>query len=203
MAGEQWIWELIRWPTVFSEDAKSSHLAGQSAAYIESYMKCIWMTLLRYRLLARVFRKITPRDGVLGADTPHTSVVKHFERLGKNRLKAKPEKVATNVSSEHESKQMRVQDLIASYRSRGHKRANIDPLGIMERPYMPNLELAYHHLSDADLEETFQTGGFHYEDGIAKLSDLIVALESTYCSSIGAEYMHIVDPRSTSGFNKG
>ena len=28
---------------------------------------------------------------------------------------------------------------------------------------MPNLELAYHHLSDADLEETFQTGGFHYE----------------------------------------
>ena len=179
----------------FQKMQKSSHLAGQSAAYIESLYEVYLDDPSEVSDYWREYFEKLPRvDGVLGADTPHTSVVKHFERLGKNRLKAKPEKVATNVSSEHESKQMRVQDLIASYRSRGHKRANIDPLGIMERPYMPNLELAYHHLSDADLEETFQTGGFHYEDGIAKLSDLIVALESTYCSSIGAEYMHIVDP---------
>ena len=179
----------------FQKMQKTSHLAGQSAAYIESlyetYLDDPGEVTDYWR---EYFEKLPRVDGVLGTDTPHNSVVKHFERLGKNRLKAKPEKVAANVSSEHESKQMRVQDLIASYRSRGHKRANLDPLGIMERPYMPNLELGYHHLSDADLEETFQTGGFHYESGIAKLSDLIQALESTYCSSIGAEYMHIVDP---------
>ena len=44
-------------------------------------------------------------------------------------------------------------------------------------------------------DETFQTGTFHYGDGAAKLRDLVDALESTYCGSIGAEYMHIVNAR--------
>ena len=90
---------------------------------------------------------------------------------------------------------MRVQDLVAAYRHRGHKRADIDPLGMMERPEMPVLDLAYHNLSPASLDETFQAGTFHYGDGAAKLRDLVDALESTYCGSIGAEYMHIVDTR--------
>ena len=60
---------------------------------------------------------------------------------------------------------------------------------------MPVLDLPYHGLSPANLDETYQTGTFHYGDGAAKLRDLIDALESTYCGSIGAEYMHIVDAR--------
>ena len=132
-------------------------------------------------------------EGAIGADTPHSSVVQHFERLGRNRLKAKPEKVATHISDEHQARQMRVQDLISAYRHRGHKRANIDPLGMMERPATPILELDYHRLSPADLDETFNTGTFHYGDGTAKLRDIETALQQTYCGSIGAEYMHIVD----------
>ncbi|MED6341659.1 MAG: 2-oxoglutarate dehydrogenase E1 component, partial [Pseudomonadota bacterium] len=81
----------------------------------------------------------------------------------------------------------------SAYRHRGHKRANIDPLGMMERPATPILELGYHRLSPADLDETFNTGTFHYGDGTAKLRDIETALQQTYCGSIGAEYMHIVD----------
>ncbi len=173
---------------------KSSHLAGQNAAYIEALYESYlddpgsvpdnWQTY---------FQNLALTETQSGPDTPHSVVIQHFERLGRNRLKAKPEKVATSISTLHESKQMRVQDLVHAYRHRGHKKANIDPLGMMERPTMPNLELAYHHLTPADLEETFQTGTFHYEDGSAKLRELIAALEQTYCGSIGAEYMHIVD----------
>ena len=173
---------------------RSSHLGGQNAAYIEALYESFldepdsvpdnWRSY---------FEQLPMVDGVIGPDTPHSSVVHHFERLGRNRLKAKPEKVATSISTEHESKQMRVQDLVSGYRYRGHKRANIDPLGMMERPSMPILDLAYHHLTPADLDETFQTGTFHYGDGSAKLRDLVDALEQTYCGSIGAEYMHIVD----------
>ena len=173
---------------------KSSHLGGQNAAYIET----LYETFLddpnavpgNWR---SYFEQLPMVEGVIGPDTPHSSVVHHFERLGRNRLKAKPEKVATNISTEHESKQMRVQDLVSAYRHRGHKKANIDPLQMMERPSMPVLDLAYHHLSPADLEETYQTGTFHYGDGSAKLRDLVEALEQTYCGSIAAEYMHIVD----------
>ena len=173
---------------------QSSHLAGQNAAYIEtlyeSYLDDPDTVPEKWR---SYFASLPSTPRYQGPDIPHSSVVQHFERLGRNRLKAKPEKVATSISTEHESKQMRVQDLVHAYRHRGHKKADIDPLGMMARPSMPNLDLAYHHLSPADLDETFQTGTFHYGDSSAKLSELVAALEQTYCGPIGAEYMHIVD----------
>jgi 2-oxoglutarate dehydrogenase E1 component len=173
---------------------RSSHLGGQNAAYIEALYESFLDNPNTVPTNWRsYFEQLPTVEGVIGPDTPHSAVVNHFERLGRNRLKARPEKVATSISTEHEAKQMRVQDLVSAYRHRGHKKANIDPLGMMERPNMPVLDLAYHHLSPADLDETFQTGTFHYGDGSAKLRDLVDALERTYCGSIAAEYMHIVD----------
>ena len=46
-------------------------------------------------------------SGALQGDVSHRTIVEHFERLGQNRLKARPEKVATAVSSAHERKQVR------------------------------------------------------------------------------------------------
>ena len=176
---------------------QSSHLSGQNAAYIEalyeSYLENPDSIGDNWKAYFDALPSGQSLPEVRAQDVAHSTVVQHFERLGRNRLKAKPEKVATSISTEHETKQMRVQDLISAYRHRGHKRASIDPLGMMERPVMPNLDLAYHQLNPADLEETFQTGTFHYGDSSAKLRDLVDALESTYCGSIGAEYMHIVD----------
>ncbi|MEM9624064.1 MAG: thiamine pyrophosphate-dependent enzyme, partial [Pseudomonadota bacterium] len=179
---------------IFERMLRSSHLSGQNAAYLEdlyeSFLDDPSVVPANWR---SYFEQLPMVEGAVGPDTPHSSVVNHFERLGRNRLKAKPEKVATSVATEHETKQMRVQDLVSAYRHRGHKKANIDPLGMMERPTMPVLDLAYHHLTPADLDETFQTGTFHYGDGSVKLRDLVDALEQTYCGSIGAEYMHIID----------
>ncbi len=173
---------------------RTSHLSGQSAAYIEDLYETYLANPNDVTEEWRLYFDTLPRvNGDLGRDTPRSTVVQHFERLGRNRLKAQPEKVSTQVSSEHQSLQMRVQDLVSAYRHRGHKRADIDPLGMMERPAAPVLDLAYHNLSPAHLDEIFQTGTFHYEGGSASLRDLIEALERTYCDSIGAEYMHIVD----------
>jgi hypothetical protein len=173
---------------------RSSHLDGNNLAYVEA----LYETFLGdpYAVPAEwrdYFEKLPRVEGAIKADVPHSSVVQYFERLGRNRLKARPARESTRVESAHEQKQMRVQDLIAAYRHRGHKKAHIDPLGMMERPAMPILDLAYHNLSPADLEETFHTGTFHYGEGTAKLRELVDALERTYCSSIGSEYMHIVD----------
>jgi len=179
---------------VFERMQRSSHLAGQNAAYVEALYEAYLTDPETVPAGWRTYFEDLPSVGSPDApELPHSSVVDHFERLGRNRLKAKPEKVATRISTEHESKQMRVQDLVSAYRHRGHKRANIDPLGMMARPNTPVLDLAYHHLTPADLDTTFQTGTFHYGDGSAKLRDLVDALERTYCGSIGTEYMHIVD----------
>ncbi len=173
---------------------KSSHLAGNNVAYIESLYETFLDDPNQVPAEWRDYFETLPRvEGAVKSDVPHSGIIQHFERLGRNRLKARPERESTLVESAHELKQMRVQDLIHAYRHRGHKKANIDPLGMMERPYMPILDLAYHHLSPADLEETFHTGTFHYGAGTAKLRELVDALERTYCDSIGSEYMHIVD----------
>src|SRR5699024_11821241 len=65
---------------------------------------------------------------------------------------------ASAVSTEHERRQVRVLHLIAAYRNRGHQVANLDPLGIMRREQVPDLELSHHGLSDADLDTIFHTG---------------------------------------------
>ena len=110
---------------------RSSHLAGQNAAYIEDLYEAFLADPATVPENWRsYFEQLPTLSGVIGPDTPHSTVVQHFERLGRNRLKAKPEKVATNISTEHESKQMRVQDLVSAYRYRGHKKAQIDPLEI-------------------------------------------------------------------------
>jgi 2-oxoglutarate dehydrogenase E1 component len=172
----------------------SSHLAGGNVAYIEAmyetYLDDPNAIPAEWR---EYFNKLPRVDGAISTDVPHSTVIQQFERLGRNRLKARPERESAMVLNRHEEKQMRVQDLIAAYRHRGHKKANVDPLGMMERPAMPILDLAYHHLNPADLEDTFRVGTFHYGASQAKLRELVDALEQTYCGSIGSEYMHIVD----------
>jgi 2-oxoglutarate dehydrogenase E1 component len=173
---------------------RSSHLAGANAAYIEAMYERYLDEPNEVPPEWREYFDTLPRvEGAVGADVPHSTIVDQFERLGRNRLKARPERESHFAQNVHEQKQMRVQDLISAYRHRGHKKANIDPLGMMERPAMPILDLAYHHLSLADLDETFNVGSFHYGSPEAKLRDLVDALERTYCASIGFEYMHIVD----------
>ena len=136
--------------------------------------------------------------GIDGAaqDIPHSTVVRHFERLGRNRLKARPERVSADVSSAHERTQIRVLELIGAYRHRGHRKARLDPLDLWQRAPTPELELGYHRLSQADLDTVFDTGSAQFFDQDAPrapLRDIVAALERIYCGTLGAEYMHITD----------
>src|SRR5690606_17451706 len=97
------------------------------------------------------------------------------------------------VSSEHERRQVRVLHLIAAYRNRGHQVARLDPLGLMERAQVADLELAHHGLSQSDLETVFKTGNLFIGKPEAKLREIVDCLKGAYCSSVGAEYMHIVN----------
>jgi 2-oxoglutarate dehydrogenase E1 component len=172
----------------------SSHLAGGNVGYVEalfeSFLEDPNAVPEEWR---EYFDKLPTVAGAIDADVPHSTVIKHFEILGRNRLRARPETVSTDISSAHERKQMRVTELISAFRHRGHKRAVIDPLGMMQRPPTPVLDLAYHHLSAADLETVFQTGAFYYGEAKVKLRDILDALDRTYCGTVGSEYMHIVD----------
>ena len=175
---------------------RSSHLAGSNGAYVEMLYEDY---LDDPNSVPEEWRRnfdLLPMVDDAAVDVPHSTIVAHFERLGRNRLKAKPERVATEVSSEHEMKQIRVLELIGAYRTRGHRKARLDPLGIWEREPAPELELGYHHLTEADLDTVFSSGSAQFfESGQASLRDIIYALEATYCGSVAVEYMYITDER--------
>ncbi|MBU4465918.1 MAG: 2-oxo acid dehydrogenase subunit E2, partial [Actinobacteria bacterium] len=94
--------------------------------------------------------------------------------------------------AERVDKTARVQELINSYRVRGHLMADIDPLEYVQRMH-PDLEIESHGLTFWDLDREFVTGGFGGKR-IMKLRDILGVLRDSYCRTIGIEYMHIQDP---------
>ena len=90
------------------------------------------------------------------------------------------------------NKTARVQELINSYRVRGHLMADIDPLEYRQRSH-PDLDITSHGLTFWDLDRDFVTGGFGGRRS-ALLRDILGVLRDSYCRTIGIEYMHIQDP---------
>lgn len=89
-------------------------------------------------------------------------------------------------------KQAAVSRLIQVYGLRGHQIADIDPLGLMERPVPGVLKLDYLGLTEADMDDDFYTGGLVSNSAKRmKLREIIALLQSLYCGKIGAEFAHI------------
>jgi 2-oxoglutarate dehydrogenase E1 component len=98
------------------------------------------------------------------------------------------------------SKTARVQELINSFRVRGHLMADIDPLEYQQRTH-PDLEIGSHGLTFWDLDREFVTGGFGGKRS-ALLRDILGVLRDSYCRTIGVEYMHIQDPAQRAWFQE-
>lgn len=78
-------------------------------------------------------------------------------------------------------KEINVHNLIEGYRTYGHTIANLDPLGMMQ-PDHSLLELSNYGLSEADLNERFQSGKIIGKPN-ATLKEIIEYLRSVYCGT--------------------
>jgi 2-oxoglutarate dehydrogenase E1 component len=175
---------------------RSSHIAGGNATYVEDLYEAYladpnavpeqWRDY--FDKLPRVESKTTILDEV-----PHSAVRERFARISKMRVRTEATVAHDNQATQHERKQVRVLALISAYRQRGHQKAQLDPLGLGEREHVPDLDLGFHELSAADLDATFQVGSLRIGHDAATLQEIVDALERTYCHTVGAEFMHIVD----------
>jgi len=164
--------------------AQSSQLAGGNASYIED--------LYEQYLVSP--DSVDPKwksyfDGFKGreaGDVPHSAVIAHIAEAGRNASSA------VAGSGGGDERERNVGRLITAYRSRGHLGAQLDPLGLTPPVNPPDLGLAFHHLSDADLNDEFSTGGVGGQPRM-KLRDLLARLKATYTGSIGAEFMYIAE----------
>jgi 2-oxoglutarate dehydrogenase E1 component len=127
------------------------------------------------------------------AETAHSAVREQFAELAKAKVKVAGTPVSDGALNDHERKQIRVIQLCTAYRLRGHQQAKLDPLGLWQRPQVPDLTLEYHGLSEADLDTVFNTGSLYIGKYEATLREILEALQETYCGSVGAEFMHVTD----------
>lgn len=172
---------------------RTSHISGGNAAYIEDLFEAYLKDPNAVPESWREYFNQLPLTGSV-TDTPHSVIRRQFEQLGKSY--ARPVAVQSSYdgkATELERKQVAVIQMISAYRHRGHQRAQLDPLGLAVREPVRDLELGFHGLCETDFDTEFQTGSFFIGKPEASLREIYTALNQTYCRTIGAEFMHIVD----------
>ena len=85
--------------------------------------------------------------------------------------------------------QERLEQLIRSYRVRGHIVAKIDPLNA-ERPRPAELDAEFYGFSEEHMDRQFSTQWSGGPD-VRTLRQMLAWLQTTYCRSIGVQFMHI------------
>ena len=171
---------------------QTSLLDGGTGAYLEA----LYETWLRDpESVADNWREyfvgLPQVNGQDHGDIMHSELRSEFSRLT-GRLRGHRIARLTGARLEQERKQVRVLQLINAYRFLGHQHAHIDPLRRAEPERIPELDLDYHKLSEADLDQVFQTGSLVGPEE-ATLEEILYALNRTYCGTVGAEYMHITE----------
>ena len=84
--------------------------------------------------------------------------------------------------------------LIRAYRIRGHLIAKLDPLELMNRDYVHELHPSDHGFEKEDYKRKIYLDNY-MDLGYANISEILSKLRRIYCSTIGAQYMHISDPK--------
>ena len=175
---------------------RSSHISGANAAYIEDlyeqYLSDPNGVAPEWRDYFDRLPKVATSMVALH-DVPHSVVQQQFAQISKMRVRTEATVAHDSQATEYERKQVRVVQLISAYRQRGHQAATLDPLGVHLRDPVPDLDLGFHQLSEADADTVFQVGNLYYGASDATLKDIVTALQRTYCHTVGAEFMHIVD----------
>ncbi len=173
---------------------RTSHISGGNAVYVETMYEQYIEDPNSVPPEWRSYFERLPQVNGTTQDIPHSTVREYFQLLAKQQARGvRPEASSESTSTEYERKQVRVVQLISAYRQRGHQHADLDPLGLWQRPRVPDLDLAYHKLSEADLDTIFQTGSLYIGKEEATLREILDAVQRTYCASVGAEFMHIVE----------
>ncbi len=171
----------------------SSHLNGANATYIEemyeAYQEDPQSVSDDWKAVFDNLPSVNGSDAN-GQEIAHSKVRDYFRSLA---LSGRGGVSAQASDPELDAKQVKVLQLINAYRFRGHQNSNLDPLGLWARDAVKELEPAFHGLTPEDMTRDFHTGSFAFGGDTMRLSELVNALKSTYCGSIGAEYMHITD----------
>lgn len=81
--------------------------------------------------------------------------------------------------------------LINSFRCLGYENVNLDPLNLIKKEIIPELDLNFYNFTKVDLEKIYNFDFFSNYLNSSNLFDLHKVLKKIYCKNIGIEFMHI------------
>jgi 2-oxoglutarate dehydrogenase E1 component len=170
--------------TVMKEFEASSNLYGSNAPYVEElyeqYLADPNSVDPSWRAVFDAWQK-----GGAVKDVAHSQVIASFENLSRAPQATQAATAATD------DKNLKVLQYIRAHRVLGSRYSQLDPLKRLERTPVPELELSYYGLTEADMDREFSPGSWQGAKGQMKLRDIVAAVKRTYCGTIGIEYMYI------------
>jgi len=179
---------------------KTSFLQGGNSTFIkELYLKYLDNPNSIPHSWIEFFDGLNEDQEIIKKEILGPSWAKKNNILSTNVLKknlAKDNKISTNnteVSEKEKENSVKAIALIRAYRIRGHLIANLDPLGMMERKYLEDLHPSDHGFKKEDYNKKIYVGAY-MNNGYANINEILSFFRKIYCSTIGAEYMHISDP---------
>ena len=174
-----------------SEQLASTPLSGANAGYVEAlYEQYLRIPPGSIRAGAAISMRCRPDRRGERAHGPVIAAVAARTQAGRLRTRRQRPRLRREASASE--KQAAVSRLMQIYSNRGHLIAQIDPLGLLQRPRPRVLDLDYAGLSDADLDTEFYTASRNeWIAQRATLREIIARLETVYCGHIGAEFAHV------------
>ena len=162
----------------------SSHISAGHAAYLEGLYETFLNNPEELSKEWLDFFTNLPKLPNSNGEISHQKIINEFRNFSRN---------SDVLKKSVDERQGKVIRLIQSYRNRGHLKAKLDPLGMMERRLVEDLNIEFHGLSHEDLNEEFYTDTFNTGAEKLPLRDIIQKLEDIYCGVIGIECNHIMD----------
>lgn len=176
--------------TDITEWWQSSLLDGGNSAYVESLYETYLENPHAIEDKWRGYFDTLPRVSD-SLEVSHAAIREAYRYPEKQHIVGRAPADTKQVLA-HERKQVAVLQLINAHRFLAHQVADVDPLGLRESSEIPELGLAHYGLTESDLGTVFETGSLVGVDQ-ARLRDILDHVTTTYCGSIGSEYMHITN----------
>jgi 2-oxoglutarate dehydrogenase E1 component len=163
---------------------ESSHMSAGHAGYLESLYETYLSNPKELPEEWLVFFKNLPIQPNSNGEISHKTIISEFKNMPRNS------EVVKGAVDERQGKVIR---LIQAYRNRGHQEAKLDPLGMMERNNIEDLNIEFHGLSQDDLDDEFYTDTFSTGSAKTSLREIVNSLRNIYCGTIGVEYNYIME----------
>ena len=172
----------------------SSHISAGHAAYLENLYEEFLKNPESLPKEWMDFFTSLPKAPNTNGEISHVDIIKEFKNLSR--------KVNRNsISTNSNQKQANVLELIQSYRNKGHLKAKLDPLGMMDRRLVEDMKVEFHGLIHEDLDKIFFTGSFTEYDELT-LREIIAKLDKIYCGNVGLEFNHLTNGKEINWLQK-